>query len=72
MATDPTNSTNTPAKTPITDRLQTEFISNVSHELRTPLHAIVGYVDLLQEGLYGKLTPEQSQVVGYIHESASG
>ena len=72
MATDPKNSTNTPAKTPITDRLQTEFISNVSHELRTPLHAIVGYVDLLQEGLYGKLTPEQSQVVGYIHESASG
>jgi len=59
-------------KAPIADRLQTEFISNVSHELRTPLHAIVGYVDLLQEGLYGALTPEQAQVVGYIHESASG
>ena len=72
MATENQNSTNSGAQAPISDRLQTEFISNVSHELRTPLHAIVGYVDLLQEGLYGALTAEQSQVVGYIYESATG
>ena len=47
-------------KAPIAQRLETEFISNVSHELRTPLHAIVGYVDLLKEGIYGALTPEQA------------
>ena len=63
---------NRDAKATLADRLKTEFISNVSHELRTPLHAIVGYVDLLREGIYGPLAPEQAQVVGYIHESAIG
>ncbi len=28
---------------------KTEFLSNMSHELRTPLHAILGFVQLLQE-----------------------
>jgi len=34
------------------DRRKTEFLTNVSHELRTPLNAIVGFLRLLQDGLY--------------------
>lgn len=52
------------------NRLKSEFIANVSHELRTPVHAIIGYVELLTEGIYGPLAAEQEQTVQYIHDSA--
>jgi two-component system, sensor histidine kinase and response regulator len=38
---------------------KTRFLATMSHELRTPLNAIGGYVDLMQLGLRGPLTPEQ-------------
>lgn len=31
----------------------------MSHELRTPLNAITGYVDLMEMGIRGPITPEQ-------------
>jgi signal transduction histidine kinase len=33
------------------DRLKSSFISNFSHEIRTPLNAIIGFTDLLLEGM---------------------
>ena len=38
---------------------KSEFLAIVSHELRTPLNAIGGYIDLLDMGLRGPVTPEQ-------------
>lgn len=40
-------------------RLKSDFLSIVSHELRTPLISIIGYNDLLLDGVVGKLTEEQ-------------
>ncbi len=37
-----------------TNRLRGEMIQNISHELRTPLTAIIGWTDLLLEGVDGK------------------
>src|ERR1700674_4710199 len=54
-----------------TDPLKAEFVANVSHELRTPVHAIIGYTELLLEGVYGELTDEQSDTVNYIRDSAN-
>ncbi|MFH1703660.1 MAG: histidine kinase dimerization/phospho-acceptor domain-containing protein, partial [Nitrospirota bacterium] len=41
------------------DRIKSDFLSIVSHELRTPLVSIIGYNDLLIDGVAGKLTDEQ-------------
>lgn len=38
------------------DRLKDEFISTASHELRTPLTTIRGYLSMIQEGSFGKLS----------------
>jgi len=41
------------------DQIKSDFLSIVSHELRTPLVSIIGYNDLLLDGVAGKLTEEQ-------------
>ncbi len=48
------------------ERLRNEFFSMVSHELRTPLTSIKGYVDLLQSGATGEVSPEQREFLDII------
>jgi signal transduction histidine kinase len=52
-------------------RLQTEFVSNMSHEFRTPLNAILGYIELLRDGLYGSVTEEQRQALDHVARCAT-
>ena len=52
-------------------RLKDEFLSTMSHELRTPLHAILGYSEVLQDGLYGELTAKQHKTMKTIHDSGT-
>jgi two-component system sensor histidine kinase BarA len=50
------------------DRLKSNFLGTVSHELRTPLTSIIGYSEMLGEGLAGPLADEQKEFVQTIHQ----
>jgi signal transduction histidine kinase len=45
------------------NRLKQQFVSVISHELRTPLMNLQGVMELLQDGLYGKLNEAGEQQI---------
>ncbi len=58
------------AKTEESVRLKGEFLANLSHELRTPLHVVLGYAQLLADGVYGPLAGRQTAALGKIRANA--
>jgi len=44
------------------DKLKAEFVSVASHELKTPVNVLLGYLQLLEDGVYGELTDRQREV----------
>lgn len=52
------------------DKLKAEFVSVASHELKTPINVILGYLGLIQEGLYGAVSERQQHVLRTLENQA--
>jgi signal transduction histidine kinase len=49
-------------RTAESNEFKTRFIARISHELRTPLGALLGMSEMLQQSVYGPLTPAQMDI----------
>ncbi|MDP9085004.1 MAG: PAS domain S-box protein [Pseudomonadota bacterium] len=52
-------------------RMKSEFLANMSHELRTPLNSIIGFSEILKDGLMGEMTDQQRGCIGNIFSSGN-
>lgn len=51
-------------------RLKAEFLNQVSHELRTPLAVIIGYVECLTDGLYGRIDDKHQEILQIVSKQS--
>jgi signal transduction histidine kinase len=48
------------------NKIKDEFLSVMSHELRTPLNVVMGYTQLLRDGVLGETNSKQSEAISTI------
>ncbi|MBN2240733.1 MAG: PAS domain S-box protein [Dehalococcoidales bacterium] len=51
------------------NQLKSEFLASMSHELRTPLNAVIGFSELMLDGITGEINDEQSECLSDILNS---
>ena len=45
------------------NKAKDEFLSVMSHELRTPLNVVMGYSQMIRDGILGQINPEQERAL---------
>ena len=52
------------------DHVKSEFLATMSHELRTPLNSILGFTDVMLQGMAGTVTGEQRRHLAIVRDSS--
>jgi len=52
------------------NKVKDEFLSVMSHELRTPMSVVMGYAEMVRDGMLGKIQPEQEKALDKIMSRA--
>jgi len=52
-------------------KLKSEFLNQVSHELRTPLAVIIGYIECMTDGLYGKVETKHQEILQVVAKQSA-
>jgi signal transduction histidine kinase len=53
----------------IASQHKSQFLANMSHELRTPLNAVLGYAELMLDGIYGEVPDKARGVLDRIQSN---
>ena len=53
------------------ERLRAEFVGVASHELKTPINVMLGYLELLEQGIYGEVSPKQREILQTLTKQAN-
>jgi signal transduction histidine kinase len=51
-------------------RAKSDFLARMSHDMRSPLSKIMGFTEIMREGIAGPLTEVQKEYLGDVYESA--
>ncbi len=54
------------------DQMKSDFVSLVSHEIRSPMNSVLMQLKVILDGLAGKTTPQQREILGRASEKISG
>lgn len=52
------------------NRQKSAFFASASHELRTPLNIVLGYIDLVRDGVAGQIDQEGNEILGRARKAA--
>ena len=56
----------------LAEKSRYDFLGHMSHELRTPLNAMLGFAEMMEQGVYGEIKcPEYNDYLGNIRESGN-
>jgi len=53
------------------NKAKSDFLANMSHELRTPLNSIIGFSEIMREGMSGEMSVRQKEFIEHIHDSGN-